>query len=322
MATPGLMPARLDPARIDPRIERGRMVEAGGMRFDVDVSGAADAPRFALLLHGFPESSYSWRHQLPLLADLGFEAWAPNQRGYGATSRPEGVVNYRMERLLDDVGALIDVGARGRPVTLIGHDWGGAVAWMAALAALRPLERLVVMNLPHPTIFSRSLRGRRQLLRSWYMFFFQLPWLPERVLGARGARAIGEAFRGMALDKSRFPEEVLAVYRRQALQPGALTAMVNWYRGARLVGPRLRELTENPPLLDVPVLLLWGEHDTALGLELLEGTEQLVRDLTLRRLPGVSHWVQQEAPEAVNAMLSAWLCETPVPEADTGGRLR
>jgi pimeloyl-ACP methyl ester carboxylesterase len=144
----------------------------------------------------------------------------------------------------------------------------------------------------------------RQLRRSWYIFWFQLPWLPERVLAANDAAWIARAFRGMAVDKSRFPEAVLAVYRANALIPGGLTAMINWYRANfrnpfRSLAPAKR--------LTVPTLMIWGERDAALGKELTIGTEALVDDFTIRYLPGVSHWVQQEAPEAVNAMMTAWL---------------
>lgn len=281
-------------------------VDTGAVRFEVDACGDPASERLALLLHGFPESSFSWRHQLPLLARLGYLAWAPNQRGYGRTTRFAGADNYRLELLVDDVGRLIDASGR-RSVTLIGHDWGGIVAWMSALTAVRPLERLVVMNLPHPTCFRRNGRTWAQFRRSWYILFFQFPWLPEKLLGARGARAIREAFRGMAVDKSRFPDDVLDVYARQALEPGALTAMVNWYRAMPRMDPALQRLIENPPILEVPTLMLWGEHDTALGKELTYGTEKLVRDFTLHYLPDVSHWVQQEAPERVNALLEEWL---------------
>jgi pimeloyl-ACP methyl ester carboxylesterase len=281
-------------------------VDTGAVRFEVDVCGDPASERLALLLHGFPESSYSWRHQLPLLARLGYLAWAPNQRGYGHTTRFAGADNYRLELLVDDVGRLIDASGR-KSVTLIGHDWGGIVAWMSALTAIRPLERLVVMNLPHPTSFRRNGRTWAQFRRSWYILFFQFPWLPEKLLAARGAQAIREAFRGMAIDKSRFPDAVLDVYARQALEPGALTAMVNWYRAMRRMDPALQRLIENPPILEVPTLMIWGEHDTALGKELTFGTEKLVRDFTIHYLPDVSHWVQQEAPERVNALLEEWL---------------
>jgi pimeloyl-ACP methyl ester carboxylesterase len=284
-------------------------IETGGLRFEVMACGSDAGGRLALCLHGFPEHAFSWRHQLPLLGRLGYLAWAPNQRGYGLTSRPPRVRDYGIDHLVADVGQLIDASGC-REVLLVGHDWGGIVAWYAALRRVRPIDRLVVMNIPHPTRFREALRhDPRQRRRSRYILLFQLPWLPEWFLTRRGARAIGEAFRGMAVDKSRFPEEVLAVYRRNALQPGAMRAMLNWYRAAgRTLG-----LAEEAPVLEVPTLVIWGEEDTALGVELLDGTERLVKDLTVRRLPGVSHWVQQEAPEKVDAILEAWLTGREVP---------
>lgn len=285
---------------------RTEFVDTGEIRFEVDTCGDPGSERLALCLHGFPECAYSWRFQLPLLAKLGFRAWAPNQRGYGRTTRPEGARNYRMRLLVDDVGRLIDASG-AKSVTLLGHDWGGAVAWTAALTAVRPLDRLIVMNLPHPTRFQQAVRTWAQLRKSWYMAFFQIPWLPERLLAAQNARAIRDAFRGMAIDKSRFPDEVLDVYAQNALQPGALTAMLNWYRGIRYVDADLQQRISNPPILDVPTLMVWGEHDSALGKELTYGTDELVRDFTIHYLPNVSHWVQQEAPEQVNAILEEWL---------------
>lgn len=291
---------------------RTEWVECGDMRFEVYACGDPASDHLALCLHGFPEHAFAWRFQLPCLADLGMLAWAPNQRGYGRTTRPGGVESYRLERLLEDVATLVDASGCRR-LTLVGHDWGGAVAWWFALRAVRPLERLVVMNLPHPVLFRRAIRGnRRQQLRSWYAAFFQLPWLPEALLRRRGAKPVADAFRGMAVDASRFPDEVLAVYRENALAPGALTAMLHWYRAAR----RLRDADFDVPRLEVPTLVVWGEEDRALGVELLEGTEALVADLTVRRLPGVSHWVQQEAPEAVNAILEAWLVGRTPPRFD------
>ncbi|HMO42252.1 MAG TPA: alpha/beta fold hydrolase [Phenylobacterium sp.] len=279
-----------------------RTVEANGLRFVIDEAGAGD--RLALCLHGFPESHFSWRHQISLLADLGFRVWAPDLRGYGETEpKPQDVASYRIEALLDDVAALIDASG-AREVVLIGHDWGAALAWTFATRKVRPLSRLVIMNVPHPAVFARvARRSLRQMLRSWYMLFFQIPGLPERMLLARDARAIRRAFAGMAQDKSRFPDAALDRYARDAQRPGAMTAMVNWYRAA----VRHPFMNAPWPRIDVPTLVVWGEADTALGLETLEGTDAYVADLTLRRLPGVSHWVQQEAPEAVNAILTEWL---------------
>jgi pimeloyl-ACP methyl ester carboxylesterase len=276
-------------------------INANGLSFAYDEAGSG--PDIALCLHGFPESRFSWRHQLPVLAEAGWHAVAPDLRGYGDTSRPEGRDAYRMERLVEDVAALFDAfGARRR--LLIAHDWGALIAWSFAIARTRPLDGLVIMNVPHPAVFQRVLRSSfAQLRRSWYVFFFQVPFLPEAMLSARGARAIGEAFRGMAVDKTAFPESVLAHYRENARRPGALTAMINYYRANFLT----LAAKQASPVIEVPVLMIWGEADTALGLELTEGYEGYVADFTLERLPGVSHWVQQEAPGEVNRRMLAWL---------------
>ena len=284
-------------------------VAANGLSFEVHTAGDPHSDRLALLLHGFPEHAFSWRHQLPLLAKLGYRAWAPNQRGYGKSSRPKGVRSYRIDELVADVAGLID--ASGKPrVTLVGHDWGGLVAWEFALRRVRPLERLAILNVPHPVRFREELASNRaQRRRSLYAAFFQLPWLPEWLFRRKGAAAIAGAFRSMAIDKSRFPDEVLAVFQQNALQPGALTAMLNWYRAnGRHFGALGGPAPAASPIIDAPTLLIWGEEDTALGKETTLGTERFVSDLTVRYLPGVSHWVQQEAPEAVNEILESWLC--------------
>jgi pimeloyl-ACP methyl ester carboxylesterase len=279
-----------------------RRIEAGGLSFMVDEAGEGDA--VALLLHGFPESRFSWRHQIPLLADLGWHVIAPDLRGYGESSRPSGVASYKLDRLLGDVEGLFDaVGARRR--LLVGHDWGAVIAWCFAIERRRPLDGLVIMNVPHPTVFARVLRTTwRQRRRSWYVAFFQLPWLPEAMLTARQGRAVAQAFVGMAVDKSRFPPDVTDVYRRNALIPGAMTAMINYYRAnTDLLG----RYGGGAPTIDAPTLMIWGEEDSALDIACTEGYEGLVGDFTLQRLPQVSHWVQQEAPERVNAILADWL---------------
>jgi epoxide hydrolase 4 len=290
---------------------RHEFVRANGLRFHVASCGEGD--RLALCLHGFPECWYSWRYQLPLLARLGYRVWAPDLRGYGQTDRPTRLQDYAIEHLVEDVAGLIDA-AGCRSTLLIGHDWGAVIAWVFAMRQTRPLDRLVIMNVPHPALFQSALHTWPQLKRSWYVFFFQLPWLPERFLAADNYSAIARAFRGMAVDKSRFPDEVLSVYRDNAAQPGALTAMVNYYRAVLRGGGAMRQRKLGYPRIETPTLMIWGEHDTALGKETTYGTERYVEELTLRYLPNVSHWVQQEAPETVNAMLEAWLTGGPVPE--------
>jgi pimeloyl-ACP methyl ester carboxylesterase len=280
-----------------------RHIDANGLSFAIDEAGQGDD--IALCLHGFPESRFSWRHQLPLLADQGWHAVAPDMRGYGGSTRPPGRAAYRMDHLVADAAALFDaLGARRR--LLVAHDWGALIAWHFAMAKTLPLDGLVIMNVPHPAVFRAVLRrSPPQLARSWYVFFFQLPAVPEAMLRAGRARAIGRAFSAMAVDKAAFPPDILNHYRNNAMQPGALTAMINYYR-ANLA---LLAKSAPTPMITVPTLMIWGEADTALGLELTEGYAPYVRDFTLRRLPGVSHWVQQEAPAAVNAHLAAWLAE-------------
>jgi pimeloyl-ACP methyl ester carboxylesterase len=280
-----------------------RTVETNGFRFAVDEAGEGE--RLALCLHGFPESRFSWRYQLPLLARLGYRAWAPDLRGYGETEpKPQAVSAYLIDRLMDDVAALIDASG-AKSVTLIGHDWGAGLAWTFAANRVRPLERLVIMNVPHPAVMNAVLRRSfAQLRKSWYMFFFQLPGLPERMMTGNDARAVRRAFHDMAVDKTNFTPEALDRYAADAQRPGAMTGMINWYRAAF----RLRGKLAGPwDVIETPTLIVWGEEDAALGLELLDGTDAHVRDLTVRRLPNVSHWVQQEAPDEVNAILEDWL---------------
>jgi pimeloyl-ACP methyl ester carboxylesterase len=282
-----------------------RTLEANGLSFTIDEAGEGD--NVALFLHGFPESRHSWRFQLPLLASLGWRAVAPDLRGYGDSSRPRDVAAYRVENLTDDVAAIFDaLGAKRR--LLIAHDWGAIVAWVFAMRKLRDLDGLVIMNVPHPAVFTSFMRrpGSGQLKKSWYVFFFQIPWLPEAMMTANRAEAVARAFRDMAVDKSRFPDEVLDVYRRNALKPGAMRAMINWYRANFAGGLKPWSDADQPPI-GVPTLMVWGEEDAALDVGLTEGYGPYVKDFTLHRLPGVSHWVQQEAPEAVNGHLEAWL---------------
>ena len=278
-----------------------RRLEANRLSFTIDEAGEGDA--VALLLHGFPESRFSWRHQLPALAQAGWRAVAPDLRGYGDSDKPRGREAYRLEHLTADVGALFDaLGARRR--LLIGHDWGAMVAWTSAIRRVRPLDGLVILNVPHPAVFRRVIaRSWAQKRRSWYMAAFQLPVLPELAMTAGRGWLTGRAIAGMAVDKAAFPPQVLDVYRDNAVRPGAMTAMINYYRAnAVRPGPE-----PDWGVINTPTLTIWGEEDKALGLELTEGYDAYVSDFTVERLPGVSHWVQQEAPDAVNARLTAWM---------------
>ncbi|WP_299192963.1 alpha/beta hydrolase [uncultured Erythrobacter sp.] len=283
-----------------------RWIETAGLTFEVAEAGVQNsADNLALCLHGFPELHYSWRHQMPLLAGKGYRVWAPNLRGYGGTDRPAEVRDYAMDRLTQDVADLIDASG-AKSVTLFAHDWGAIIAWSFAISKLRPLTRLIIMNVPHPRVAMREIKRWEQLKKSWYIYFFQLPWLPETWLSRRGGKVVGDLIAKTSCNTERFGPEVRDIYSAAAARPGARKAMVHYYRA--LLRHRdtvdMRDFT-----VDVPTLMVWGEEDVALNIHCTEGTEEWVRDFTLKRLPGVSHWVQQDAPDQVNAILGEWLPE-------------
>jgi pimeloyl-ACP methyl ester carboxylesterase len=276
-----------------------RRIEANGLSFAIDEAGEGD--RIALLLHGFPESRLCWRHQLPALAALGWRAVAVDMRGYGQSSRPKGREAYRIDHLVADVAGLFDaLGAKRR--LLVGHDWGGLVAWAAASRRVTPLDGLIIVNAPHPQVFADVVRTSwRQRLRSWYVLYFALPWLPEAMITAGHARQVERALKRTASRGDVFSSEILVRYRDNASQPGAMTAMLNYYRANMDV----RRFTGSG--VEAPTLLLWGDRDIALGNELVPGTAAHVPNLTICMLPGVSHWAPEEAPEEVNAAMREWL---------------
>lgn len=289
-------------------------IPANGQTFEVAACGEGDT--LALCLHGFPEHALSWRDQLPVLAGLGYRAWAPNQRGYGKSSRPKKVSDYGIDHLMNDVAALIDASGAKRTV-LIGHDWGAVVAWAFATRQVRPLDALIIMNVPHPMCYFERLFRSKQLFKSWYIFFFQLPWLPEWLLSRRNCRPISGMVLRTSSNREKFPRDLLDIFQQNAQSPGAVTAMLNWYRAAFRRGAR-RQRRTGFPQIHTRTLMIWGEEDAALDKSTTYGTDRYVTDLTLRYLPGVSHWVQQDATEAVNEMMTCFLSGKPVPEFQKG----
>ena len=256
-----------------------------------------------LMLHGFPEFWYSWRHQIPAFAG-DFKVVAIDMRGYNDSDKPRDKSAYVMPEFIKDVKGVIE-GLGYEKCVLVAHDWGGAIAWAFAYAHPEMVERLIVMNLPHPAMFAKGIRKPRQLLRSWYVFFFQLPLAPEWFLRRGDYKAVGDAFTGMVVNKAAFSKADIEAYKDAAARPGALTAMVNYYRNALNGARRQQELG----VLGVPTLMIWGERDSALGKELTYGTEEYVRDLRINYIPNCSHWVQQEQPELVNQYMSEFLAD-------------
>ncbi len=255
-----------------------------------------------VFLHGFPDCWISWRAQLPVLAEAGFRVIAPDLRGYGLSSRPPAIADYRIDALLQDIVALIELAAGGR-AHIVGHDWGGALAWSLAMLHPDRVDRLAVLNAPHPASFLRALRSPDQLRRSWYMLAFQIPILPERIL-AHLSRTHGLA-PGPVVGVPPLPDEVRAVYAQCFDSAAALRGPVHYYRAmARHELPAIRRRLRP---IDRPTLVIWGLDDQVLGPALLDDLPEHVRDLRIERLPGIGHFVQQQAPDAVNRLLLDFL---------------
>jgi pimeloyl-ACP methyl ester carboxylesterase len=280
---------------------QSRFLAIGDLRLHTILAGPEDGP-LALLLHGFPECWYSWRHQIPALARAGYRVAVPDQRGYNLSDKPPGVANYQIDTLTADILALIHALGHQR-ATLVAHDWGGAAAWRFAIDYPRAVERLVVMNAPHPVTFARALRNDpSQRQKSWYMFAFQLPWLPEALLSLSPPATARLFFRGTAVRRDAFSENDLEVMAAALAQPGALRAMIHWYRAA------FRHRPARPArAIQAPTLLLWAEDDVALGVPLTYDLERWVPDLRTHYIANCGHWVQNEAPGQVNEQLLTFL---------------
>jgi epoxide hydrolase 4 len=257
-----------------------------------------------LLLHGFPECWYAWRYQLPALAQAGFRVVAPDLRGYNLSDKPRGVHAYRMECLIGDVKGLIQTLGEDRAV-VVGHDWGGVIAWQLAISEPQMVKKLIILNAPHPQRYLEALKTPGQLLRSWYVLFFQLPWLPELMIHSFGFAGLRQRLLNEPVHADAFDEVTVKVYQRALAQPGALTAALNYYRaGFRSL---VRGLRPNIQPIEMPTLVIWGEQDRYLGADLLEGLEPWVKDLTVERFADASHWVQAEVPERVNERMLQFL---------------
>ena len=270
------------------------------MHYVLDGSGP-----LVLLLHGFPEFWWSWRFQIAPLAAAGYRVVAPDLRGYNETERSG---PYDLDTLSGDIASLIAHLGESR-ATIVGHDWGGAITWH--LAAMRPdaCQRAVVLNAPHPAVFAAVLRhSLGQLRRSWYMFFFLLPWLPERWLVKDGARLLRRMYRGNAVDRSNFTDDDVRPFQQAITQPGAATAALGYYRAAFAGLLKNRRNIGRYPLITRPTLLIWAKDDQALDYqELVPPTRRWVSDLRIEPIEQCGHFVHQEQPEAVNARLLSFL---------------
>lgn len=274
-----------------------QLIQTNGLTLHTVMAGPEDGP-LVILLHGFPEFWYGWRRQIPALAEAGFRVWAPDQRGYNLSDKPREVDAYRLDQLAGDIRGLIDAAGQER-VFLVGHDWGAMVAWYLALIAPERLRHLAILNVPHPTVMRRRLlTDPRQMARSTYAAYFQLPWLPEAMLGANDWRVLAQMMKTSSLPGA-FSDDNLERYREAWSKPLAMTSMLNWYRAMG------RQVNGDwpPERVTTPTTIIWGKKDFALRSVMAEESAALCDSAELHWLPENTHWVQHEAASRVNEIL-------------------
>jgi epoxide hydrolase 4 len=277
-----------------------RFVVVDGVRLHYVEAG--EGP-LVVLLHGFPDFWWTWRHQIPALVQAGFRVVAVDQRGYALSDRPAHWRDYRIERLAADVDGLIR--ALGEEhAHVIGHDWGAGVAWTVASLHPERVKRLAILNVPHPERMERALRTSiRQLRRSWYMLFFQLPGVPERLMRAGGRKTLESVFADAR--PGAFTDADLDRYEQALMGPGGLKGPIDYYRAALRRNPAALSRLYRP--IPAPTLVIWGRQDRHLGAEWATPTPALVPDARVAWLPDASHWVQHDEPDAVNRLLVDFL---------------
>jgi len=271
--------------------------EREGVRLHAVAAGPKDGP-LVILLHGFPEFWYSWHKQIGPLADAGFHVVAPDQRGYNLSSKPPKISDYAIGNLVADV--VFIAGRLGRErIHLAGHDWGAAVAWATALLAPERLNKLAILNVPHPAVFMRTVRTNPcQMRRSWYMAFFQIPRLPEKRFSANNF-AMGMKALVASSRPGTFTPADLEHYRTAWSNPGTVTAMINWYRTFLRSRPPLPK----DPKIHVPTRILWGERDMFLLPVMAQQSVPFCDSAELTYFTDATHWLQHEEPDAVNSAL-------------------
>ena len=272
-------------------------VSTNGITLHVAQAGPEAGP-LVILLHGFPEGWFCWRRQIPFLAAAGYRVWAPDQRGYNLSDKPPGVSAYALDELVADIVGLIDAAQRDRAL-IIGHDWGAAVAWWLAAHCPERIARMVVMNVPHPTVMNENLNHNVvQLIKSWYVFFFQLPWLPEAIAPLNDWEILTQLLQRSS-HPGTFSSNDLDVYCRAWSQPNAYTSMVNWYRAVL----QHRPAPLKHPRITVPTLLLWGARDLFLGREMVQPSIDFCDDGQLVWFEDATHWLHHEKAERVNPLI-------------------
>jgi pimeloyl-ACP methyl ester carboxylesterase len=272
-------------------------IPTNGIRLHVVQTGSRYGS-LVILLHGFPEFWYGWRRQLQPLVEAGFRVWAPDLRGYNLSDKPRGIPAYRLDELACDVLGLINAAGVDK-CYLVGHDWGAAIAWWVALRYPERLHKLAILNVPHPAVMMKTLSTSfAQLRRSWYIFFFQIPFFAEAILRNDDWNPVVKMLVGTSKPGSFTPQDI-ELYRQAWWQNGAFTAMLNWYRAALQLPP---DVSGNQHI-HVPALMLWGVNDSALGREMAEPSLDLCDQGKLVFFEDSSHWIHLDEADAVNRHL-------------------
>jgi pimeloyl-ACP methyl ester carboxylesterase len=271
--------------------------------------------KLVILLHGFPDFWYSWRHQIPELSKT-FRVIAPDLRGYNKSDKPEGVENYTTSLLVQDISGLIDALGETKAI-IVGHDWGGAIAWNLAMTAPEKVSKLVIINCPHPVPLLEAFWSMRfqQLQKSWYVFFFQIPKVPEEILSRNNCQFLQKMVLSSLSHKKAFNEQDVQLYVEAWSQPGALTASINYYRAnwnlAKILSmPKDYQtgLIKRFPKIKCPTLVIWGENDVALDKSLTVGLKEYIENsFEIRYFPDYGHWIHNEAPDVVNKILLSFV---------------
>lgn len=277
-----------------------RFIDANGVKLHVVVGGGGP---LVMLLHGWPECWATWRHVLQPLKDAGFTVAACDLRGFNLSEKPPEVSDYKTSTVCEDIAALIKT-LGFQKAHVIGHDWGGAVAWRLAQQRDDVVDKLVVINCPHPGLFAKRLaRSPKQLKSSYYMFVFQVPWLAEKLLSRDDFQVLVNMMRYQPKKKGAFDDEDVRVFKEAMGQPGAVTSSLNYYRAAFREAVKGKQGKQGNgaarKIVERPTMILWGMDDAALNPEALDGHENVARDLKIVRLESCSHWVQHDKPEAI-----------------------
>ena len=280
---------------------RQRYLSVNGVRLHLLEAGSGP---LVILLHGFPENCYGWLGQIPALVKAGYRVVAPDLRGYNLSEKPKGLNAYRLDLLALDIEALI-IALGEDSAHVVGHDWGGVIAWMVAMMFPERVRKLIIINAPHPTRYLQMLWRTTQLLRSWYVFFFLCPYWPERIIRMNRFQRVRQLFMNDPIKPDVYSNAQIDGFIKGLSISNALTSGLNYYRAGVLYGFKILSTHSRP--IHMPTLVIWGEKDRYLDIRLIDQLNPLATSLTIQRFADASHWVMAEHPQRVSRAIISFL---------------